>query len=103
MKSETLRGIKYSAIALAVTLGMTACSLEGDDGEDGVQGPVGEQGPAGDQGPVGDQGPQGDQGAPRAHQHGPCAPAPPRASAWCATPSQRRARRQEQPSASYLP
>ena len=45
MKSETLRGIKYSAIALAVTLGMTACSLEGDDGEDGVQGPVGEQGP----------------------------------------------------------
>ena len=60
MKSETLRGIKYSAIALAVTLGMTACSLEGDDGEDGVQGPVGEQGPVGDQGPVGEQGPQGD-------------------------------------------
>ncbi|MCG7639404.1 MULTISPECIES: alkaline phosphatase PhoX [unclassified Alteromonas] len=60
MKSETLRGIKYSAIALAVTLGMTACSLEGDDGEDGVQGPVGEQGPVGDQGPAGDQGPQGD-------------------------------------------
>lgn len=54
MKSETLRGIKYSAIALAVTLGMTACSLEGDDGEDGVQGPVGEQGPAGEPGPVGD-------------------------------------------------
>jgi len=60
MKSETLRGIKYSAIALAVTLGMTACSLEGDDGEDGVQGPVGEQGPIGEQGPVGEQGPQGD-------------------------------------------
>ena len=60
MKSETLRGIKYSAIALAVTLGMTACSLEGDDGEDGVQGPVGEQGPVGDHGPVGEQGPQGD-------------------------------------------
>ena len=39
---------------------MTACSLEGDDGEDGVQGPVGEQGPVGDQGPVGEQGPQGD-------------------------------------------
>jgi len=59
MKSETLRGIKYSAIALAVTLGMSACSLEGDDGEDGVQGPVGEQGPTGEQGPVGEQGPEG--------------------------------------------
>ncbi|AGP86099.1 hypothetical protein [Alteromonas mediterranea] len=45
MKSETLRGIKYSAIALAVTVGISACSLEGDDGEDGAQGPVGEQGP----------------------------------------------------------
>ena len=29
-------------------------TLEGDDGEDGVQGPVGEQGPAGEPGPVGD-------------------------------------------------
>ena len=62
MKSETLRGIKYSAIALAVTLGMSACSLEGDDGEDGVQGPVGEQGPTGEQGPSGEQGPVGEQG-----------------------------------------
>lgn len=62
MKSETLRGIKYSAIALAVTLGMSACSLEGDDGEDGVQGPVGEQGPTGEQGPAGEQGPVGEQG-----------------------------------------
>lgn len=60
MKSNTLKHVKYSAIALAVTLGMTACSLEGDDGADGVQGPVGEQGPVGDQGPIGEQGPQGD-------------------------------------------
>jgi secreted PhoX family phosphatase len=60
MKSNTLKHVKYSAIALAVTLSMTACSLEGDDGADGVQGPVGEQGPVGDQGPIGEQGPQGD-------------------------------------------
>ena len=60
MKSNTLKHVKYSAIALAVTLGMTACSLEGDDGADGIQGPVGEQGPVGDQGPIGEQGPQGD-------------------------------------------
>lgn len=60
MKSNTLKHVKYSAIALAVTLGMTACSLEGDDGADGIQGPAGEQGPVGDQGPIGEQGPQGD-------------------------------------------
>lgn len=60
MKSNTLKHVKYSAIALAVTLSMTACSLEGDDGADGVQGPAGEQGPVGDQGPIGEQGPQGD-------------------------------------------
>ena len=60
MKSNTLKHVKYSAIALAVTLSMTACSLEGDDGADGIQGPAGEQGPVGDQGPIGEQGPQGD-------------------------------------------
>ena len=60
MKSNTLKHVKYSAIALAVTLGMTACSLEGDDGADGIQGPAGEQGPVGAQGPIGEQGPQGD-------------------------------------------
>lgn len=60
MKSNTLKHVKYSAIALAVTLGMTACSLEGDDGADGIQGLAGEQGPVGDQGPIGEQGPQGD-------------------------------------------
>lgn len=44
MKLEALRGIKYSALALAVILGMSACSLEGDDGQDGINGADGVDG-----------------------------------------------------------
>lgn len=48
--------LKYTALALAISLGLTGCVLEGDDGE---QGPAGAQGPIGEQGPTGDQGTSG--------------------------------------------
>ncbi|GEA12619.1 alkaline phosphatase PhoX [Alteromonas sp. KUL49] len=56
MKLEALRGIKYSALALAVILGMSACSLEGDDGQDGINGADGVDGTDGIDGTNGQDG-----------------------------------------------
>lgn len=56
MKQKTIQGIRYSALALAITLGLSACTLDGDDGQQGVEGPQGEQGAQGAQGEPGEAG-----------------------------------------------
>ena len=56
MQKELFRGIRYSALALAIAMGLSACSLDGDDGADGATGAEGPQGATGEQGPQGESG-----------------------------------------------
>lgn len=56
MQKELFRGIRYSALALAIAMGLSACSLDGDDGADGATGAEGPQGVPGEQGPQGTTG-----------------------------------------------
>jgi hypothetical protein len=62
MENKQQTTLRFTALALAVSLGLSGCFLEGDDGADGINGADGAQGPEGAQGPAGGQGPAGDQG-----------------------------------------
>ena len=59
-----LHHTKLSFLALSIALGVSACSLEGDDGAQGPAGPAGQQGPAGNDGAPGTPGTDGAPGTP---------------------------------------
>ncbi|MBF7073875.1 DUF839 domain-containing protein [Glaciecola sp. MH2013] len=62
MKNSSITNLKLTTLALAVSLGLSGCFLEGDKGSDGIDGIDGADGAQGPIGPEGQDGGQGEQG-----------------------------------------